>query len=133
MNGEYLTFKLPELEALRTEMFLRSRDLLDKITEEKSPIKKGDVCEFCFYGNCVKVQITRVQLFAISLSGDPGHEYHFKYQGHPLNKKGEMIKGRKELSSMGLVRFNGVEYVIPSYLEVPVAPANVRGRDYLRF
>jgi len=125
-----LEFENDELSEYKSKIWHESKELIEKIIKEQSPIQVGEDVEIVSYrdSDFVKMRVTTVKLMAIDSWGEPGRSLSFYYEGVRLSKKGEPMKGRNP-ERFSSFRKDGKEYSSPSYFRVEIAPAIIHRNE----
>jgi hypothetical protein len=126
---EQFEITIPELDKYMLKIYMESIELMDKFIKEKSPIQKDEIVDVKLYsGEWVKQKISSVKL--VFGTGWGERRWSFIYEGLPMNKKGEVIKGRKPMYVFAFKDKEGKEYSVPSYYRYETKPASIQGRQF---
>ena len=118
-------FASKELEAYENEIKKTSSDLIKKIIEKHSPIRRGEIVAAMlgFGGATTPLIVTDINLHGI--------RYHtcferlsFSYEGLPPRKDGGIMKNRKKIWFASFKK-NGRKYFMPSYLRHKIEIASL--------
>lgn len=127
MKYEQHEFEHNELYSYSFEIWKRTSELIRQVIKEKSLLQVGDIAEISHVGEFVKAKIYKVELCVVS-SFTP-NKYSFRYEAMLLNKKGEIIKGRKPVW-FGAWKIGDKLYSSPSYYRKKIIPATFEGEKF---
>lgn len=126
MNKNYnYHFKTDKLWKYRQKIEKESKELIEILIKNHSPIQLGEDVETISFGEETEMmRVTAVELMAVSNLGFPGDKLSFYYEGIPLGKNGKPMKNRKP-KCLGAFIKNGQWYYCPSYYRVKIIPAKM--------
>lgn len=124
MNNQF-EFESKEFENYMERIRSESKQIIEKIILEYSPIKIGDDIETISFGRKTVLRVSTIELCAIDQWGYPGDKLSFNYYGLLLSKSGKPMKNRKPVWFSSFIK-NKKRYDMPSYNRVNIKKAKMQ-------